>query len=96
MLSLITLNISKSFQCPYQISALTSTTIDVAHTKEMPHNSSNIHQMRQATRAHTHTHKHTHTQWKPEAKKPPIENNPEENPEDVEHTNPQTTHPQPN
>jgi len=45
--------------------------------------------------AHTHTHTHTHTQWKPEAKKTHREQQPEEKPEDVEHTNPQTTHPQP-
>jgi len=42
-------------------------------------------------RAHTHTH----TQWKPEVKNPHREQWPEENPEDVEHTNPQTTHSQP-
>ena len=48
--------------------------------------------MRQATRARARAH--AHTQWKPEAKKTPTENNnPEENPEDVKHTNPLTTHP---
>ena len=52
--------------------------------------------MRQATRTHTHTHTHTHTKWKPEAKNPHSEQQAEENTEDVEHTNPQTTHPQPN
>jgi len=37
----------------------------------------------------------THTQWKPDPKYPHREQQPEENPEDVEHTYPQTTHPQP-
>ena len=37
--------------------------------------------MRQATRAHTHTHTHTMETW---GQKTPTENNnPEENPEDV-------------
>jgi len=44
--------------------------------------------------AHAHTHTHTHNgNLRP--KIPTKNNNPEENPEDVEHTNPQTTHPQP-
>jgi len=45
--------------------------------------------MRQATRAHTHTM----DTW---GQKNPTEKNTEENPEDVKHTNPLTTHPQPN
>jgi len=48
---------------------------------------------------HVRTHRHTHTSacthWKPEAKTPHWEQQPEEKPEDVEHTNPQTMHPNP-
>jgi len=47
--------------------------------------------------ARARAHTHTHTQWIPESKKNPTEKNyTEENPEDVKHTNPLTTHPQPN
>jgi len=47
-------------------------------------------------RARTHTHTHTHTKETWGQKTPTENNNPEEKPEDFEHTNPQTTHPQPN
>jgi len=45
-----------------------------------------------ATHAHTHTHTHNGN-LRP--KTPTENNNTEENPKDFEHTNPQTTHPQP-
>ena len=49
-----------------------------------------MHQMRQAMRTRTHAME----TWG--QKNPTEKNNTEENLEDVKHTNPQTTHPQPN